>query len=95
MINKVQFEYNKNNNLSNAEYISVKEFIGKNAYRPLKIDILNLKINNFSKSKISKKKNGIITSFSANSHEGIFRDYNEDKINIIINIKKPNNYIVN
>ena len=56
MINKVQFEYNKNNNLSDSEYISVKEFIGKNAYRPLKIDILNLKINNFSKSKISKKK---------------------------------------
>ena len=92
MINKVQFEYNKNNNLSDSEYISVKEFIGKNAYRPLKIDILNLKINNFSKSKISKKKNGIITSFSANSHEGIFRNYNEDRINIILNIKKPKNY---
>ena len=92
MINKIQFEYNKNNNLTDSEYISIKEFIGKNAFRPLKIDILNLKIKNFSKSKITKKKNGIITSFSANSHEGIFRNYNEDKLNIILNIKKPKNY---
>ncbi len=82
-------------NFSEIEYLTIKEFIGKDAYQPLKIEILNSEIKNFETSKISKKNFGIIKAFAVNSHEGIIRNYNEDKVTLILNINQPENYNVN
>ena len=42
-----------------------------------------------SPGKISAKSFGVITSYAANTNQGIARDYNEDKVSVIINMKKP------
>ena len=40
-------------------------------------------------TKASVKKCGIIKSYAANLNQGIIRDYNEDRVSIILNIMKP------
>lgn len=37
----------------------------------------------------SKKKNGKVISFAANTSNGTIREYNEDRVSIIMNINKP------
>ena len=41
-------------------------------------------------SKFSNKKNGIIKAYAANTHRGLLRNYNEDRVAIILNMVKPN-----
>jgi protein phosphatase PTC2/3 len=41
------------------------------------------------KSKCSNKKNGIVRAYAANTNKGIIRNYNEDRVSIILNILKP------
>jgi hypothetical protein len=45
----------------------------------------------FELSKCSSKKNGVIKAYSANTHQGLIRNYNEDRVAIILNIIKPPN----
>ena len=42
--------------------------------------------------KIPAKNYGLIASFAANTNQGIVRDYNEDRISVIINMNKPKYY---
>ena len=51
-----------------------------------------MKIKNFEEGKTSNKNMGIIKSYAANTHEGLIRNYNEDRVSIIINMSKPKNY---
>lgn len=44
---------------------------------------------NFEPTKCSVRKNGVISGYSANTNQGIIRDYNEDRVSIILNIMKP------
>ena len=37
----------------------------------------------------SKSSRGVVKAFAANSHSGAFRSYNEDRISIITDVKKP------
>jgi serine/threonine protein phosphatase PrpC len=37
----------------------------------------------------SEKPHGVMNAFGANTHQGISRNYNEDKVAIIANIQKP------
>ncbi len=46
---------------------------------------------NLEPSKSSTKKNGIVKSYAANTHQGLVRNYNEDRVAIILNIMKPAN----
>lgn len=39
-------------------------------------------------SKTSTKENGIIRAYAVNTHQGISRNYNEDRVSIILNISK-------
>ena len=41
------------------------------------------------KSKCSNKKNGVVRAYAANTNKGIIRNYNEDRVSIILNILKP------
>lgn len=37
------------------------------------------------------KRNGLIKAYGANTNQGIVRNYNEDRVSIILNIMKPPN----
>lgn len=63
---------------------------------PTKIDeIIPLKpgkdiiVPNFESTKTSVKRNGVVSAYAANTHQGIVRSYNEDRVSIILNIVKP------
>ncbi|CAD8072703.1 unnamed protein product [Paramecium sonneborni] len=40
-------------------------------------------------SKISTKNIGIVSAYAANTHQGLIRTYNEDRVSIILNLMKP------
>lgn len=42
-------------------------------------------------TKHSLKENGAVQAYAANTHKGLVRDYNEDRVAIILNISKPAN----
>ena len=42
-------------------------------------------------TKASNKKCGIVKAYAANTNQGIIREYNEDRVSIILNILKPKN----
>ncbi|EGR29805.1 protein phosphatase 2c, putative [Ichthyophthirius multifiliis] len=42
-------------------------------------------------SKISSRSYGIIKAYAANTNNGIFRNYNEDRVSIILSVSKPSN----
>ena len=54
-------------------------------------------LQNYEAAKYSNKRNGIITAYGANTNQGIIRystqlicrNYNEDRVAIILNIMKP------
>jgi hypothetical protein len=46
---------------------------------------------NHEPTKCSFKRNGIVKAYAANTNQGIVRNYNEDRVSIILNIMKPNN----
>ncbi len=48
-------------------------------------------LRNFEKAKFASKTHGLITSYAANTHQGIQRNYNEDRVSIILNMTKPAN----
>ena len=83
---------NIHNNTLNKNIIEIKDLIGKNMNKPIELKMLSEPIKNFNKGKISSKTFGIITSYAANTNQGIVRNYNEDRVSIIINMNKPNNY---
>ena len=93
--NPIKFQniqISQNNNNFNNNYIEINEYLGKEANRPLTMDILDMKVKNFESGKISSKNMGIIKAYGANTHEGLIRNYNEDRVSIIINMNKPKNY---
>ena len=48
-------------------------------------------MNTYEAAKYASKKNGVVISYSANTNQGIIRNYNEDRVSIILNIIKPKN----
>ncbi len=46
-------------------------------------------VKTYEPSKYASKKNGVVSSYAANTHQGIVRNYNEDRVSIILNIIKP------
>ena len=89
--NSKKSETNLNTTLNN-NIIEIKDLIGKNTNKPLELNMLSAQITKFNPGKISSKSFGIITSYAANTNQGIVRNYNEDRVSIIINMNKPNNY---
>ena len=72
------------------KYISINDIIGEKCN--LNLDLLRLFYNNYEQSKTSKKKMGSVKSYGVNTYQGIVRNYNEDRVSIIINMNKPKNY---
>lgn len=42
-------------------------------------------------SKVSQKQWGVIHAYSANTHNGIARPYNEDRVSIVLDLRKSGN----
>ena len=55
----------------------------------LTLKILNKKYDYYEKAKVSNKQLGSLKSFSYNTFHGLFKDYNEDKLIVVNQIKKP------
>ena len=72
--------------------IDINELLGnKEDEIPITLDILQETFENFTNNKISSKKFGIIKAYAVNTSQGIVRDYNEDRVSIVINMVKPPN----
>jgi len=55
----------------------------------LSLQLLSKKYDYYESPKFSNKQIGPLKSFSYNSYQGLFKDYNEDKISISSLVKKP------
>ena len=82
---------NNNDNETFQKYITINDIIGEKC--ELNLDILKLFFENYDQSKTSKKSMGSIKSYGVNTYQGIVRNYNEDRVSIIINMNKPKNFL--
>jgi len=74
---------------SNIQFVEVQTLLfGEN---PAALNPKTIQLKNHEPTKASQKKCGIIKSYAANTNQGIIRDYNEDRVSIILNILKPKN----
>ena len=46
-------------------------------------------MSDYQDAKFSSKHNGVIAGYGANTNQGISRNYNEDRISIILDLKNP------
>jgi len=46
-------------------------------------------VQSYDPAKFASKRNGVVVSYAANTHQGIIRNYNEDRVSIILNIIQP------
>ena len=77
---------NNNKTKDGKSIIDMNEIIGKkDSEIPISLDILQYPFENFPKHKISTRDFGIIKGYAANTSQGIVRDYNEDRVSIVIN----------
>ena len=74
------------------EIVHISDIIGDEGRQPILLTMVDSNIHNFSASKISTRSFGIIKSYAANTNQGIVRDYNEDRVSIIINMNRPEYY---
>ena len=72
--------------------IDINEIIGDETKQPISIKMIDDPNIPLSPGKISAKSFGVITSYAANTNQGIVRDYNEDRVSVIINMNKPKYY---
>ena len=71
--------------------ITLNDILGADTKKEINLSIMNESFNNFFPGKVSTKSYGPIKAYAANTNQGIARDYNEDRVSIIININQPNN----
>jgi hypothetical protein len=80
---------NKDENTNkNVNYINTQTQNNNNNNIPNK----KLLFADLEKVKISKKSFGCVKAYAAMTTEGIIRDYNEDRVSIILNIPQPKNF---
>lgn len=77
-------------NMPKPQVVEISDLIGEKC--ELDLEILQIPFNNFDQSKISSKSMGVIRSYGANTYQGLVRNYNEDRVSIIINMNKPLSY---
>ena len=53
------------------------------------LNLNNIRLPNFDQTRLSEKENGVVKAFAANTNQGIVRDYNEDRVSIVLNMSKP------
>ena len=83
---------NTNNKITSPvpQIVEINDIIGEKC--DLDLEIVHIPFNNFDKAKTSSKTMGNIKGYGANTYQGLVRNYNEDRVSIIINMTKPENY---
>lgn len=79
------------NNLNNSiqtKKVKLLSNINSNN-KNLCLSILSKNYSFFENSKTSTKPANLVTAYAANTHQGTIRNYNEDRVSIILNIVKP------
>ena len=61
--------------INGKDVIYVNDIIGEESNQPIKLEMIDTFVKNFSKSKISSRSFGVIKSYAANTNQGIVRDY--------------------
>ena len=91
-LNNQQIEINDKieENSPEGQIVEINDLIGEKCN--LDLELLELSFNNFEQGKTSTKSMGIIHAYAANTYQGLIRDYNEDRVSIIINMSKPEKY---
>ena len=84
---------NNNNIFLNQKILEFNDLIEQYSSTPINLNILKKHFDNFSEGKISSKSFGLINSYAANTNQGINRNYNEDRVSIIINMNIPQKHI--
>lgn len=56
---------------------------------PHQVSLKDFQLPNHEPTKCSVKTNGIVKAYAANTNQGLVRNYNEDRVSIILNIMKP------
>ena len=83
------YSHEENKNINRAEnIITVNDIFSEDKKRKINIDIMDVPFDNFFPGKVSIKSYGPIKAYAANTNQGISRDYNEDRVSIIINVNR-------
>ena len=69
--------------------ITINEILGEEIEQPLNLSMIDDNSIALPVSKVSQKTFRHIHSYAANTFKGIVRDYNEDRVSIILNMNKP------
>ena len=72
-------------------HITVNDILGEDTKKEINLEMMKESFNNFFPGKVSTKSYGPIKAYAANTNQGITRNYNEDRVSIIININQPAN----
>lgn len=89
---QIKIEKNNYNKLNSNKILDIIDYIGEDAKRPIDLEIMDIKMHNFLPGRISSKSFGLINSYAANTNQGIDRNYNDDRVKIMINMNRPSNY---
>ena len=68
------------------EPLDIEQLLLNNGPPP---DPLSINLPSWEPTKCSVRENGIIAGYAANTNQGIIRDYNEDRVSIVLNIMQP------
>ena len=81
-----QEDHNSKNKGQNM--FTVNDILGEDIKREISLDIMDINFEHFFPGKVSLRSYGPIKAYAANTNQGIVRDYNEDRVSIIINLNK-------
>ena len=72
--------------------IDINEILGDDSKQEITMKMIDDPLIFLTPGKISAKSFGKIISYAANTNQGIVRDYNEDRVSVIINMNMPKYY---
>lgn len=87
---KEKNEKNKQNGIDIP--LNITDLIKEQNNIQLSKSFLKSSYEKYENTRFSSKSLNIIKSFAANTHQGVVRKYNEDRVSIILNIIKPNSF---
>ncbi|MCQ2819674.1 MAG: protein phosphatase 2C domain-containing protein [archaeon] len=75
-----------------TNFVEIGDLLGNETKKPISLDVLDFNVINYEPSKFSSKIMGVVKAYGANTHQGTIRNYNEDRVSIIINMNRPSNF---
>lgn len=72
--------------------LNITDLIKNQNFVPISNEFIYLNFEKYENTRYSSKSLNLIKSFAANTHQGVVRKYNEDRVSIILNIVKPNSF---